>query len=625
MKKIIAFIFLLVCQQTFSQNRDSILQIINANKKDTNTVKALRTLAGISNAEKTREAIAFGLRGAELGKQLNWSKGIAGCYLNTGYQYNILGQLDSVLFYADSAIKYSLLAGDANRLALVYLNKADAYMQLKVFANTLTLCDTAMQYAKQAKNDDRLARIFMTIGSVYLYQKIYDKALTWYIKANALFVSINNNNMSAIVMNNIANTYNNNNQLDSARIYYAKAIEIGERLKDFNQLPLYYGGLGETLTNSGNFEEAFIYCKKSLDIALSQEQVQHISTAYLKLGDLFLKKKDYEQSIEYSLSAYNIALRNNNLDDRQHAANTLAVCYEKIGNYQAAFHYMQIDKLLSDSLNKLEFEEQIVTKQTIFEVSQKENQIKLLNNEKALREKEIDQKKLLILLLIVAFIAATIIGFVLWNRYRLKQRLKEVEIRNKIASDLHDDVGSTLSSIRMYSDIVSNQVKETNPSSIQLLDKISSNSKEMIENMSDIVWMIKPGNDDFKSIENRMLNFANELCVPAGINFEFTKNGFEEGIKMPMEMRRDLYLIFKEAINNAVKYSGCHSINAAINCKDHQLEMHISDDGNGFDINTIKKGNGLSNMQKRTAAHGGTFTITSSAGEGTEITVTFNV
>jgi signal transduction histidine kinase len=281
---------------------------------------------------------------------------------------------------------------------------------------------------------------------------------------------------------------------------------------------------------------------------------------------------------------------------------------------------MQIDKSLSDSLNKLEFEEQIVTKQTIFEVSQKENQIKLLNNEKALRVKEIDQKKLLILLLVVAFIAAAIIGFVLWNRYRLKQRLKEVEIRNKIASDLHDDVGSTLSSIRMYSDIVKHQPNQTETST-QLLDKISSNSKEMIENMSDIVWMIKPGNDDFSNIENRMLNFANELCVPAGISFEFKRDVSADELKISMELRRDIYLIFKEAINNAVKYSGCHFINAEINFKNNKLEMRISDDGNGFDIDSAKNGNGLSNMKKRAEAHNGKLNISSLDKEGTEIVV----
>ena len=202
--------------------------------------------------------------------------------------------------------------------------------------------------------------------------------------------------------------------------------------------------------------------------------------------------------------------------------------------------------------------------------------------------------------------------------------MKELELRGKIASDLHDDVGSTLSSIRMYSDIVKHQPNQTGAAS-ELLDKIGSNSKEMIENMSDIVWMIKPGNDDFKSIENRMLNFANELCIPANINFEFNKDAPTDALQISMEQRRDIYLIFKEAINNAVKYSGCHSIRAAITLQNRHLQILISDDGKGFDTNAVKNGNGLSNMQKRAATHKGTFTIHSAPKEGTGIAVSFPV
>ncbi len=210
-------------------------------------------------------------------------------------------------------------------------------------------------------------------------------------------------------------------------------------------------------------------------------------------------------------------------------------------------------------------------------------------------------------------------------KYRLNQLLKLQSVRNKIASDLHDDVGSTLSSIRMYSDIVSSQVKDTNPQSTILLDKISSNSKEMIENMSDIVWMIKPGNDDFKSIESRMLNFANELCTQSGISFDFVIEGSLEDIRIPMEQRRDIYLIFKEAVNNAVKYSGCHGLRAVITSQNNQLQMCISDDGNGFDAGIASNGNGLSNMKKRAETNRGNFKINSSLGEGTEIVVSFKV
>jgi signal transduction histidine kinase len=92
-----------------------------------------------------------------------------------------------------------------------------------------------------------------------------------------------------------------------------------------------------------------------------------------------------------------------------------------------------------------------------------------------------------------------------------------------------------------------------------------------------------------------------------------------------MEQRRDIYLIFKEAVNNAVKYSGCHSIHFDILLRDHQLQMRISDDGNGFYATAAKNGNGLSNMKKRAATHKGTFQIRSAPHEGTEIIVLFPV
>ena len=213
-------------------------------------------------------------------------------------------------------------------------------------------------------------------------------------------------------------------------------------------------------------------------------------------------------------------------------------------------------------------------------------------------------------------------------RYRLNQLLKITNIRNKIAGDLHDDIGSTLSSIRMYSDIVSEQIQNKNPESIPLLQKMSDNSKEMIENMSDIVWAIKPTNDNFKNIESRMFNFAVELCNAKNIRLIMQKNVTLESIKIPMEQRRDLYLIFKEAINNSVKYSTCTQIEVKFKKIGNILEMHIIDNGTGFDTNILgnadeidrgRNGNGLNNLRSRALKHKGVLQVNSSVGNGTTI------
>jgi signal transduction histidine kinase len=171
----------------------------------------------------------------------------------------------------------------------------------------------------------------------------------------------------------------------------------------------------------------------------------------------------------------------------------------------------------------------------------------------------------------------------------------------------------------MYSEIINNQLKEKAPESTTLLNKISENSKEMIGNMSDIVWAIKPSNDSFRNIEDRMFNFATELCNAKEIELRMSPNNELEHLKIPMEHRRDLYLIFKEAVNNAVKYSACTILSIHFDKQGNRIQMQISDNGKGFDLNQIQNGNGLGNMKRRAEMHGWELEMSSEVGKGTEV------
>ena len=335
-------------------------------------------------------------------------------------------------------------------------------------------------------------------------------------------------------------------------------------------------------------------------------------------AELYKTLDNMDSALYHAKLSHSINLEFGNPLNISGSAVMLSDLYEKTGNYSQALSFFKLHKKMQDSISNDDLKKEGIKSNIEYEYLKKKTASDKIH------EQQLAKRNLYAWVLIVLFAASAIIGYVLYKRYRLKQQLKEVEIRNKIAADLHDDVGSTLSSIRMYSDIVKQQPHQTG-TSLELLDKISSNSKETIENMSDIVWMIKPGNDEFANIEDRMLNFANDLCTPAGINFEMNKNEMLAGLKIPMEQRRDIYLIFKEAVNNAVKYSGCHFIRTTLLLDKSSLKMTVSDDGNGFDLRHKKNGNGLANMQKRAAAHNGTCSIQSKEGEGTEITVVFPV
>ncbi len=224
--------------------------------------------------------------------------------------------------------------------------------------------------------------------------------------------------------------------------------------------------------------------------------------------------------------------------------------------------------------------------------------------------------------IMLCFIAAGMILYAIY--YNRMQKVRDISrIRNKIASDLHDDLGATLSSISILSELVNQQVKDQSPQASSLLEKIGSSSRQMIESVNDMVWSINPQNDSFENIIKRMRTFASEILNAKDIvfHFDFDKNLVQS--KLKMDMRRNFYLIFKEAVNNVAKYSGATNAFVMIWNHDTNLKMTIRDDGNGFEMDTLNGGNGLINMQQRAAIMKARFNLESIPGKGTTIELEF--
>jgi len=208
--------------------------------------------------------------------------------------------------------------------------------------------------------------------------------------------------------------------------------------------------------------------------------------------------------------------------------------------------------------------------------------------------------------------------------YLRLQKLRDIHrIRNKIASDLHDDLGATLSSISIMSELANQQIKGQSPQASSLLEKIGSSSRNMIESVNDMVWAINPKNDSFENIIKRMRTFAAEILSAKDIafHFDFDKNVLQS--KLKMDIRRNFYLIFKEAVNNIAKYSYAANAFVMIWNRESNLKMTIRDDGNGFDPDSVLRGNGLTNMQQRAEGIKARFNLESIPGKGTIVELEF--
>lgn len=221
----------------------------------------------------------------------------------------------------------------------------------------------------------------------------------------------------------------------------------------------------------------------------------------------------------------------------------------------------------------------------------------------------------------LAFVAVAGILYAAY-RYRLNRMLEVERTRATIATDLHDDIGTTLTSIALFSDLAKQDMRENPSLAAERLDKIVGSSRVLLDQMNDIVWSVKPQNDSLENAILRMTDVARTLFDVKGIEHTITLPQLIDDVKLSMQQRRNILLIFKEMINNVVKHSKATMV--TIEVADGAIEkgmtgvrVSVKDNGKGFDTSVAAKGNGLKNMQSRAASIGGTVTIRSTLGEGT--------
>lgn len=193
-------------------------------------------------------------------------------------------------------------------------------------------------------------------------------------------------------------------------------------------------------------------------------------------------------------------------------------------------------------------------------------------------------------------------------------------VRSNISRDLHDEIGANLTNISYLSLLAQKNVNE--PVQVSgLLNRIYDDSRTVSESMREIVWSINPDNDTLEKALPRMLHYATEMLEAKGIHVQATLPDKVENIQLSMEQRRDLYLIFKEAINNLAKHSLASNAKIHFSYSDGIISMRIEDNGKGFGITGFSESNGIKNMQERARRHSWGIDISSKPSSGTSIAV----
>jgi signal transduction histidine kinase len=226
-----------------------------------------------------------------------------------------------------------------------------------------------------------------------------------------------------------------------------------------------------------------------------------------------------------------------------------------------------------------------------------------------------------ILFLVVAAAAAAL----RLHQARLAQLMRLERIRTRIAADLHDDIGAGLSEVSVLAEVVRGRLGARDSEAESQLGQIAQTARHLVDSMGDIVWAIDPRRDDLASLIARLRHFAATLAEAAQIGFVLGTGVGVADVPLAAGRRRDLYLLLKEAVHNALRHAGARRVEMRITVERGVLRGEVLDDGSGFDPSTARNGHGLDSMRERAKALGGKLDVASVSGSGTRITVSVPV
>jgi len=221
-------------------------------------------------------------------------------------------------------------------------------------------------------------------------------------------------------------------------------------------------------------------------------------------------------------------------------------------------------------------------------------------------------------------VAALSIGILALHRYRLRQALELERVRTRIATDLHDDIGSSLTQIAILSELAQRSASAA-AETVHPLSRIADLSRELVDSMSDIVWAINPQRDHLRDLSYRMRRFASDVFTSKQIHFKFTPPAPEVDVNLSATVRRQIFLIFKESVNNLVRHSQTNRAEIELRIENGRLSLLVRDHGQGFSVPANATGHGISSMQQRAAGLGGEFNLVSEPGHGTTVTLSMTL
>jgi signal transduction histidine kinase len=464
---------------------------------------------------------------------------------------------------------------------------------------------------------------YISIGSVLTKYRKYTQALPYYEKSLAISQADSNYVGMGITENHLGTLYDFMDNTKEAMAHYQSGLTYAERANyPLLQTDLLVN-LGLISVKEKNFKIAEQYFKRGEKLCRELKNDGALKTNLHNQGEMYRELEAYSLAEQYYLEALALAEKSEDYDDLYTAHQALAELYVDTNKFDKACDFFKLASVDKDSIFQTKTSDKVQELLLTYETEKKQQQIALLNQQNLVQSLQLSVQRRNEILMLLGIGALGVTVGVAYRRYRLRSQLEMEKVRSSIAADFHDELGANLSSIALYSDILMQNKGDDSPKSTPLLENINQNARQTLSSISDLIWTIKPDNDVLEGTLIRMKEYSIPLMEAKNIAFEFHIDEALRHAELDMTIRKSLYMVFKEGINNAIKYADASRITVSLTQADRKIRLEISDNGKGFDQKLVRLGNGLGNMQKRASEIKGELTIATLPGNGTTLCLIF--
>ena len=506
------------------------------------------------------------------------------------------------------------------------------YRKLGVLANWLGDYDECTKYLLKSvelnktysTNKKGLGMSYSLLGFIMKNQNLKE-GLAYMEKAIEIQESLKDSMELTSTYDNYGELLRYDGRLDSAIVYYNKSLNLKRKVGDINGIPFSLNKLANAYRIKGKYELAIAYMDTSQSIREDLDNDFYFIENDIEYGQIYEDWEKYDIAIKYFKKAYNVSLETPYPKALKDCANRLSELYAKKSNYQKAFQYKKLYQHYKDSIENLSTKRTRDAMLMKYETVEKEK--KIAEQEAKIVTAELAQRKRLNIIFIIVLVAiAIIITLAFIARYLALMKEKAVqdgklELQNekvRLSRDLHDNIGAELTLIAAETDAISSLTSDEKVR--QELRELRNYSTSAMHQLRETIWAIHDKEIDIEGFILKYKQFKMRLIQPYKIKAEYEKQVNNPDVIIKPSKVINLFRVCQEAVNNACKYSGATSLKTTFMLNGNLLSVKVRDNGKGFDVQSVNRGNGLDNMKYRIEEVGGSIEFSSNE-TGTEILI----